>query len=154
MPLKCRTQGNRARASTVARQKRFLREYEKFPTVKSAASRSKINRRTHQRWLKADPKYAAAYTELKDDMVEELEAEVYRRAVLGVERPITVAGERVMVREYSDRLLMFLLKAEKPEKYRDRREVKHGGDVNEWAEIIKLSRVLDGQEDVSRTVSS
>ena len=79
-------------------------------------------------------------------MVEELEAEVYRRAVIGVERPITVAGERVMVREYSDRLLMFLLKAEKPEKYRDRREVKHSGDVNEWAEIIKLSRVLDGQE--------
>jgi len=126
----------------VARQKCFLREYEKFPTVKSAAARSKINRRTHQRWVKNDPKYASAFAELKDDVVEELEAEVYRRGVLGVERPITVAGERVMVREYSDRLLMFLLKAEKPEKYRDRREIKHSGNVNEWAEICKRSREL------------
>ena len=78
-----------------------------------------------------DPKYASAFAALKDDVVKKLEAEVYRRAVTGIERPITVAGERVMVREYSDRLLMFLLTAEKPDKYRDRREVKYSGDVNE-----------------------
>ena len=53
-----------------------------------------------------------------------------------------MAGESVDVREYSDSLLMFILKAEKPEKYRDRREVRHSGDVNEWAEIIKRSREL------------
>jgi len=124
----------------VARQKRFLREYEKFPTVKSAAARSKINRRTHQRWVKTHPKYGAAFAALKDDAVEELEAEAYRRAVLGVERPITVAGEQVMVREYSDRLLIFLLKAERPEKYRDRREVKYSGDINVWADLCRSAR--------------
>ena len=55
-----------------------------------------------------------------------------------------MAGESVDVREYSDSLLMFILKAEKPEKYRDRREVKHSGDVNEGAQIIKRSRELSG----------
>ena len=48
----------------------------------------------------------------------------------------------MMVCEYSDRLLMFLLKAEKPEKYRDRKEIRHSGDVNELAELIKLSRTI------------
>ena len=61
-------------------------------------------------------------------------------------RPVTVAGKAVDVTEYSDALLMFILKAECPEKYRERQEVKHTGDMNEWAEIIKLSRVLEGQE--------
>ena len=131
------------RRATLTLQTRFLAAYATgFPTAKSAAKKAKIARSSHIRWLVNDTKYAAAFTELKDDLVEELEAELYRRAVLGVERPITVAGERVMVREYSDRLLMFLLKAEKPEKYRDRREVKHTGEVNEWAEIIKRSREL------------
>ena len=55
---------------------------------------------------------------------------------------MTVAGESVEITEYSDTLLMFLLKAEKPEKYRDRREIKHSGNVNEWAEICKRSREL------------
>ena len=102
-----------------------------FPTAKSAAKKAKIARSSHIRWLVNDPKYASAFAALKDDVVKKLEAEVYRRAVTSIERPITVAGERVMVREYSDRLLMFLLKAEKPNKYRDRREVKYSGDVNE-----------------------
>ena len=55
---------------------------------------------------------------------------------------VTVAGKAVDVTDYSDALLMFILKAERPEKYRDRREVKHSGDVNEWAEICKRSRAL------------
>lgn len=40
-----------------------------------------------------------------------------------VERPVTVAGNREVIREYSDRMLEMLLKAHRPEKYRERHDV-------------------------------
>ena len=132
------------RRATLTLQARFLAAYATgFPTAKSAAKKAKIARFSHIRWLVNDPKYAERFDLLRQERVEEFEAEAARRAVTGVERLVTVAGEAVKMKEYSDALLIFILKAERPEKYRDRREVKHsGGDVNEWAEIIKRSREL------------
>ena len=132
------------RRATLTLQARFLAAYATgFPTAKSAAKKAKIARSSHIRWLVNDPKYAERFDLLRQERVEEFEAEAARRAVTGVERLVTVAGEAVKMKEYSDALLIFILKAERPEKYRDRREVKHsGGDVNEWAEIIKRSREL------------
>ena len=128
---------------TFQRQARFLRAYTTgFPTAKSAAKRAKVGRTSHIRWLATDPEYAERFNQLRADRVEEFEAEAARRAVTGVTRPITVAGESVEITEYSDSLLMFILKAEAPEKYRERQEVKGTDDLNEWAEIIKRSREL------------
>ena len=56
--------------------------------------------------------------EAQEEASDELEREAWRRAVEGVENPKTIAGERELVREYSDTLLIFLLKGTKPEKYR------------------------------------
>ena len=42
--------------------------------------------------------------------------EAIRRAYHGVEKPITVAGQREIIHEY---LLIFLLKGARPKKYRD-----------------------------------
>ena len=128
---------------TLQLQARFLAAYAVgFPTAKSAAKKAKIARSSHIRWLVNDPKYAERFDLLRQERVEAFEAEAARRAVTGVTRHMTVAGESVEIIEYSDALLMFILKAERPEKYRDRREVRHRGDVNEWAEICKRSREL------------
>ena len=49
-----------------------------------------------------------------------MELEARRRAVKGTDKPVFQRGEQVgTIREYSDTLLMFLLKANKPEKFRD-----------------------------------
>ncbi len=131
------------RRATLTLQARFLAAYATgFPTAKSAAKKAKIARSGHIRWLVNDTKYAERFDQLRADRVEEFEAEAARRAVTGVTRHMTVAGESVEITVYSDALLMFILKAERPEKYRDRREVRHSGDVNEWAEICKRSREL------------
>ena len=55
-------------------------------------------------------------------MLPLLEAEADRRAVEGVVKPLFYKGQRlpVEVREYSDVLLMFRLKALRPEQYRER----------------------------------
>ena len=131
------------RRATLTLQARFLAAYATgFPTAKSAAKKAKIARSSHIRWLVNDPKYAERFDLLRQERVEEFEAEAARRAVTGVTRRMTVAGESVEITEYSDTLLMFILKAERPEKYKDRQHVEHSVDLNEWAEICKRSREL------------
>ena len=53
-----------------------------------------------------------------------LEMEARRRASLGVEEPVYYQGQIVgYVRKYSDVLLMFLLKAQRPERFRDNHKI-------------------------------
>jgi hypothetical protein len=67
-----------------------------------------------------DPAFAAQWKEARTIGKEELEAEANRRAYHGTDRPIFHAGEVVgHMKEYSDRLLMFLLRAEDPDKFKD-----------------------------------
>ncbi len=85
-----------------------------------------MGRATHYEWMEKNPAYRRAFEEAQEDAADTLEAEVYRRAVTGVEKPVGwykgVAGGKV--REYSDVLLMFYLKALRPEKFRERYEVR------------------------------
>lgn len=60
-----------------------------------------------------------------------MEQEAFRRAVEGTEKPVfgsmgfrMGSGEIGRVREYSDTLLIFLLKGARPEKYRERTEIR------------------------------
>ena len=57
---------------------------------------------------------------LMEEARELLEAEARRRAAMGVEEPVFYKGQVVgHIRKYSDNLLMFLLKAHWPEKFRE-----------------------------------
>jgi hypothetical protein len=67
-----------------------------------------------------------------------MEREAFRRAVVGVDKPMTVAGEREVVREQSDRLLMFLLRARRPEIYGDRQVLQHDGRVEAAFDIADI----------------
>ena len=61
---------------------------------------------------------------------EVLEDEALRRARDGTDKPIYQGGKKVgSVREYSDTLLIFLLKARNPAKYRERIDAHVTGDV-------------------------
>jgi hypothetical protein len=70
--------------------------------------------------------------------VEALEGEAYRRAVLGVKKPVIFKGEhmtdengeKMYVREYSDGLLQTLLKANNPNKFMERQKVENEVNVN------------------------
>ena len=55
-----------------------------------------------------------------ESAVDDLEAEAWRRAKEGVEKPVFQGGKQVgVIREYSDTLMATLLKAHRPEKYRE-----------------------------------
>ena len=87
---------------------------------------AKVGRSSHYRWLEKDPEYRAAFDLAKEDATDVLEAEAHRRAVEGVEEQVGwyrgVAGGTV--RRYSDVLLIFLLKSLRPERYRERLDVR------------------------------
>ena len=80
-----------------------------------------IDRGTHYDWLKADK---AAFEAVQDQAAQALEDEAVRRAYEGAERPVYQGGKKVgVVQEYSDTLLIFLLKGLRPAKYRERYDV-------------------------------
>jgi hypothetical protein len=86
---------------------------------------AKVGRRTVYRWLaQPDGKFREVYDEAMEDAIDLVEAEAHRRAVEGTLKPVYQGGEKVgEVREYSDTLLLAILKGRRPEVYRDRREV-------------------------------
>jgi len=68
-----------------------------------------------------DEGFKKAWNEAVDISVEAMEHEARRRAVEGVEEPVFYQGDECgAIRKYSDTLLIFLLKAHKPEKYKER----------------------------------
>jgi hypothetical protein len=71
----------------------------------------------------ADAAFREAWAKAKLIGKEVLLAEATRRAFHGVEKPVFHQGVQVgTIREYSDRLLQFLLRALDPETFRERRE--------------------------------
>ncbi len=92
-------------------------------TISGAAKAANISRTNHYKWLKDDPvgEYAAAFAQAKEEYADSLEQEVTRRARDGVKEPVYYQGKIVgYVLRYSDNLLMFKLKGERPEKFQER----------------------------------
>lgn len=106
------------------RKKRaFLAAYGRLGTVLAAAEASNVHRQSHRNWMANDPRYAAAFEAAKDESIERMEHEARRRAVAGWEEPVYHQGQVVgTVRKFSDLLLIFMLKAARPEVYRERFE--------------------------------
>ena len=103
---------------------RFLKAYATVCQVTLAARMAGIDRGTHYDWLQKDPEYRAKFERAQEVAIQALEDEAVRRAYEGVERPVYQGGEKVgVIREYSDTLLIFLLKGLRPAKYRERYDV-------------------------------
>lgn len=129
-----------------AKKRAFLAAYAETCSISRAADAAKIRRETHYAWLGQGGEYALQFANAKAQAAERLEDEAVRRAHEGVERPMSIAGERELVREYSDTLLIFLLKGMKPEKYRERFSgelaAPGGGELfGSLAEAIRASRL-------------
>jgi hypothetical protein len=75
-------------------------------------------------WCQDDGTFAAFEQHAKKLGAETLVQEAYRRAVEGIDKPVYYEGKRVdTIKEYSDTLLIFLLKGALPDIYRERYEV-------------------------------
>jgi hypothetical protein len=114
---------------TPERKETFLEKLRENPNVTQAAKSIRISRKTLYEWRKNDETFAKEWDDAVQDGTDALEDEAVRRALQGTEKPVYQGGKLVgTVREYSDTLLIFLLKGKRPEKYGTDR-VKTDGEV-------------------------
>ena len=106
-------------------------------SVTAAVAESAMSRAWFYRERSDDPAFAEAWDEALDAGTDALEDEARRRAVDGVEEPIVAmgkvardeAGNVLTVRRYSDSLLTLLLKARRPDKFKERSAVESRVDA-------------------------
>jgi hypothetical protein len=109
-----------------AKKAAFLAAYSQLGNLTAAAKASDVHRQRHYEWMKDDPDYPERFKQAHAEACDHLESEARRRAVEGVEKPVFHKGVICgTVQEYSDTLLIFLMKGALPEKYRERME--HSG---------------------------
>jgi hypothetical protein len=106
----------------------FLAALASGLTITLAAQEACINKVTAYRWRQADREFAEAWDEALDEANDRLEQEALRRGRDGVSKPVYQGGRLVgRVQDYSDTLLIFMLKARRPEVYRERASFEHTG---------------------------
>lgn len=89
------------------------------------------------RYKDSHPEFAKMWDLAQQIALNNLESEAYRRAVLGVEKPVWYKGVEVgYVLEYSDSLLSKLLEGNHPEKYKNQSKVNVNIDTKDPAEIL------------------
>jgi len=121
------------RAETQEKEREaFLEALRKGNTVSAAAKAAGVSRATVYRWQGEDEPFATAWNDAYETGTDALEQEAIRRATQGVAKPlfykgkpiVDADGNPVILREYSDTLLMQQLNARRPEKYRTNHKVE------------------------------
>ena len=111
---------------TPENQEAFLDALSTTGSVTAACEVARIGRQSAYDWRRDDAAFAAAWAEAQVLGTDALEDEATRRATVGVEEPIFHQGVVVgHVRRHSDALLMFLLKARDPERFKERTSSEH-----------------------------
>jgi hypothetical protein len=95
-------------AQTARHKKVFLEHFRNCGNITAAAQATGCVRRAIYRWQEDDDAFVAEFRDAELQATDGLEAEAWRRAMGG-----------------SDLLLIFLLKARAPEKYRERYDVNN-----------------------------
>lgn len=113
---------------THKKREAFLDALSDTASVVSACKVSGLARRTAYDWRRDDEGFAAAWDAALDIGTDALEDEATRRAFEGWDEPVHYQGIATSsVRKYSDTLLMFMLKARRPERFKDRASHEHSG---------------------------
>ena len=108
----------------------FIERLKATGNITLAASGAGVARQ-HAYWTRNRSKaFRCSWEEALEQAVDLLEGEARRRAT-GINRDVWYAGEVVGTeRAYSDTLLIFLLKAHRPAKFRDNVKVEHSAGAN------------------------
>lgn len=113
-----------------AKRAEFLSALADTGIILRACEVSNTPRTNVYRWRK-EPEFESAFQSAIEEAIERLELEARRRAFEGTEKPVYQGGQLVgYIREYSDTLLIFTLKALRPDKYRENAKIEHSGGID------------------------
>lgn len=123
------------------KQRAFLAAYKTLGIVSQACRAAECSRTQVYEWLK-DRDFKRQMDAAREEACDTLESEAMRRAVQGYEQPVFHKGEQCgVVRKYSDRLLMFLLKNARPFKFSDRPDPNYRNSTGTLAEEPQDSEI-------------
>ena len=126
-----KTQQKTPKKKALNKEEVFLLALAESGNVSRAAAKAKLSRTQLYNKRMADPDFARVWDEAETLGVSALEDEARRRAYAGVLEPVFHKGVKVgTVRKFSDTLLIVLLKAHLPEKYRENIKMDVSGDLN------------------------
>lgn len=118
-------------------QRAFLAAYGKCGNITKAAEKAVLTREMHYHWMQFDANYREAFRLAEEEAGDRLEATARLRAEKGLRRykftksgePILhpITGEPYYEHVYSDALMAILLKAAKPDKYKERTQTELTG---------------------------
>lgn len=129
------------RGRAAAQRKAFLAALSDGLSISGAARQAGVARGTLYHWRDDDPDFAMGWRDAEEAGADALEDEALRRAVSGLVEPVFYGGKEVgEVRKYSDSLLVFLLKARRPDKYRDRVSAEVSGSNGGAVELSDTDR--------------
>ena len=116
---------------TAGQQKKaeFLAAFEDLGTITAACRQVGVGRQTVYDWRQADEDFAVALHDARKAVADDLEIEAIRRAKDG-----------------SDTLLIFLLKAHAPDRFRENVRVEHSGKIahdTSGMSLKELERLAD-----------
>jgi len=106
---------------TRERKRTFLEHLRETANVTESAQVAGVSRTAMYERRAIDPELSKAWDDAIEQATDALEKEARRRALDGVDKPVHFQGKRVdLIKEYSDPLLMFMLRGHRPHKYRER----------------------------------
>ena len=122
-------------------RKAFLAALKISASVTRAAQAAGVSRTRAYQWRDGSEEFAQAWDDAVDEAVDSLEQEAWRRARDGVDKPVTFQGQITdTYLEYSDPLLMFLLRGHRP-RFKDKVELS-GPDGGPLQTVTRIERVI------------
>ena len=130
---------------TPERKAAFCAALAESGIVARACKAVNISRQTAYQWREQQEDFAKEWDRALKIGITALEDEAHRRAFEGTDEPVFYQGVASgSVRKYSDTLAIFLLKAHKPEKYRERMDIQqkteHSGSI-ELTDTDRAARI-------------
>jgi len=112
---------------THEKMKRFLYGLMRLGNVSEACRFAGANRTAIYQRMARDAEFARFFEEARRIGAANLEDVAYDRAVNGWEEPVFYLGDECGAKQkFSPALMIFLLKAHDPDKYRERFDIEHG----------------------------
>ena len=106
----------------------FFRLYAASGSVAFAADRTGLSRSVLYRRKRNDPAFAKRWAEAQELGISKVRDEVFRRALLGVKKPVFYGGAKIgKVTHHDNRLLWSLLRSHEPETYGNKRPRRDDG---------------------------
>ncbi len=120
-------------------EKAFLKGLARLGTVTAACKAARIDRTTAYKARDAHSDFKQDWEHAREQFADLLEKEAIRRATKGTRRAKYFKDTLLCYeREYSDTLLLALLRANNPQKFKDRVDLTSGGEKIPIA-VVKMS---------------